>query len=169
MRHFIKTRLGFCGHNCYCVDMLEIGTLAPEFTLPDQEGTQHSLSDYRGGYVLVYFYPKDDTPGCTKEACAIRDVWKEFEEAGITVLGISKDSVESHKKFVEKYKLPFTLLSDPSKEVIQEYKALRGVFVSRMSYLIDPDGNIAKTYSKVDPAVHAEEILKDKKSLLGKN
>lgn len=141
--------------------MLEIGTKAPDFTLPDQNGKKHKLSDYKGSHVLVYFYPKDDTPGCTKEACAIRDTWDDFSKKGIVVLGISKDTVESHKKFEEKYDLPFTILADPEKKVLKKYQALRGPFTARISYLIDPGGKILKIYPKVDPATHANEILKN--------
>lgn len=136
--------------------MLKEQTVAPDFTLVDENNVSHSLSDYIGEHVLLYFYPKDDTPGCTKEACAIRDVYDEFEKKGIKVLGVSADSPESHKKFKAKYELPFTLLSDKKKEVIKLYGAS-----SRISYLIDPMGFIAKTYPKVDPTTHAETILKD--------
>jgi peroxiredoxin Q/BCP len=141
--------------------MLNIKTTAPDFKLLDQDGKEHSLTHHRGAYVLVYFYPKDDTPGCTTEACAIRDAYKEFEKNGVKVFGISADSVESHKKFAEKYQLPFTLLSDPQKEVIKTYGADGITFSKRISYLIDPDGVIVKTYPKVDPAHHGGEILED--------
>ncbi|MBI3888290.1 peroxiredoxin [Candidatus Nomurabacteria bacterium] len=141
--------------------MLDIKTPAPDFKLPDQNGKEYSLSGERGHYVLVYFYPKDDTPGCTKEACVIRDMYKDFETNGVKVFGISADSVESHKEFAEKYRLPFTLLSDPKKEVIKMYGADGTLFNKRISYLIGPDGMIEKAYDKVDPAHHGEEILKD--------
>lgn len=136
--------------------MLQEKTIAPDFTLLDESGVAHNLSDYIGDHVLLYFYPKDDTPGCTKQACAIRDAYDEFEKKGIQVIGISADSPESHKKFKAKYKLPFTLLSDKKKEVINIYGGTK-----RVSYLIDPMGFIVKTYPKVDPATHAETILKD--------
>jgi len=142
---------------------------APDFTLPDQDGTMRSLSDYRRRWVLLYFYPKDDTPGCTKEACSIRDNFPDFKKLKIAVLGISTDSVGSHKKFEEKYKLPFTLLSDADKKVVNLYgvwgkktfmgKEYEGTL--RTSFLIDPKGNIAKVYEDVKPETHAEEILKD--------
>jgi peroxiredoxin Q/BCP len=141
--------------------MLEIHTPAPDFTLPDQDNTNHTLSSYQGSFVLAYFYPKDDTPGCTKEACAIRDAYDIFKQHGITVLGISKDSVSSHKKFAEKYGLPFTLLADTDKKVISDYQAGSLLMTKRISYLIDPQGMIAKTYPNVDPAMHAKEILDD--------
>ena len=143
------------------MSMLSINTLAPDFKLPDQNGKEHTLSYHRGTHVLIYFYPKDDTAGCTKEACVIRDMYKDFESNGVKVFGISADSVESHKKFEEKYQLPFTLLSDPEKKVIKAYGADGLVFTKRISYLIAPDGTILKAYEKVDPAHHGEEILKD--------
>ena len=141
--------------------MLEIKTPAPNFKLLDQDRMEHSLAYHRGNYVLVYFYPKDDTPGCTKEACTIRDMYKDFESNGVKVFGISADSVESHAKFAEKYQLPFTLLSDPKKETIAAYGAVGAVFNKRISYLIGPNGMIVKAYPKVDPAHHGGEILKD--------
>ncbi|HVW82467.1 MAG TPA: thioredoxin-dependent thiol peroxidase [Candidatus Paceibacterota bacterium] len=149
--------------------MPKAGEQAPEFSLQDQEGKEHALADYRGKWVLLYFYPKDDTPGCTIEACTIRDQFKDFKKIGAVVLGVSTDSVESHKKFAAAYELPFTLLSDPNKEVVGRY----GVFgekkfmgrtymgTLRTSFLIDPSGKIAKVYEKVKPPEHAAEVLKD--------
>jgi peroxiredoxin Q/BCP len=143
---------------------------APEFNLQDQDGKTHSLKDYKGKWVVLYFYPKDDTPGCTKEACSFRDERSAIEEYGnAVVLGISKDSVASHKKFSDKYKLNFTLLSDESHETIEAYgawgpKKFMGkeyVGISRNTYLINPDGMIAKEYLGVDPKKHAAEIIKD--------
>ncbi len=141
--------------------MLTINTTAPDFKLLDQNNKEHSLSYHRNSYVLIYFYPKDDAPGCTQEACAIRDIYKDFESNGVKVFGISADSVESHKKFAEKYQLPFTLLSDPKKETIGAYGANSVPFTKRISYLISPDGVILKAYPKVDPTHHSAEILKD--------
>ncbi len=151
----------------------ELNSLAPDFTLPDQDGKEHSLSEYRGQWVLVYFYPKDDTPGCTKEACSIRDAFPRFQELNIKVLGISVDSPESHKKFAEKYQLPFTLLSDVHKKVVAHYgvwgekkfmgREYEGVI--RSSFLIDPTGTIEKIYTEVKPEKHAEEVLRDLKRL----
>jgi len=141
--------------------MLKVGEKALDFDLPDQDGKLHSLSTYKGQYVLVYFYPKDDTPGCTKEACALRDEYALFEKNGIKVFGISADSKKSHKKFVEKYKLPFTLLSDPEKEVITVYGAGGAIGTKRISYLINKKGIIEKVYQKVDPPSHAKQILDD--------
>ena len=149
--------------------MPKIGTQAPDFTLPDQDGKMHTLSDYTGKWVLLYFYPKDDTPGCTIEACAIRDQFKDFNAIGAVVLGVSTDSVASHKKFATAYELPFTLLADEHKEVVGQY----GVFgekkfmgktylgTSRTSFLIDSLGNIAKVYEKVKPETHAAEVIAD--------
>ncbi len=153
--------------------MLGIGKLAPDFTLPDQEGKSHTLSDYQGKWVLVYFYPKDDTPGCTKEACVLRDAVPDFKKLKAVVFGISADSVKSHKKFAEKYELPFTLLADENKKVIKKYgvwglkkfmgREYEGIF--RTSFLIDPGGRVAKVYEKVRPDIHADEVLNDLKAL----
>ena len=142
---------------------------APYFSLPDQDGVVHSLSDYIDNWVLVYFYPKDDTPGCTKEACGFRDVAAEYTKKNIVVIGISKDNVASHKKFAEKHHLSFTLLSDESKKVIKAYgawgekKFMGKVFegIKRVSFLIGPDQTIRKEYFKVDVFNHAKEILQD--------
>jgi peroxiredoxin Q/BCP len=151
----------------------QAGSKAPEFTLPDQEGREHKLSDYRGGWVLVYFYPKDDTTGCTKQACAIRDEFPQFKKLKLTVLGISVDSVKSHKKFEEKYKLPFTLLADEQKKVVNQYsvwakKKFMGreyMGTLRTSFLIDPEGKIAKVYEKVKLDLHADMVLSDLQAL----
>jgi peroxiredoxin Q/BCP len=137
---------------------------APEFTLLDQDSKLHSLKDYEGSKVLIYFYPKDDTPGCTKEACAIRDNHDKFADLGVKVFGVSHDTPESHKKFIEKHGLPFSLLSDPKKEMIKAYGA-GGMMTRRVSYLIDENGVVLKYYPKVDPVTHAEQILDDIKSL----
>ena len=153
--------------------MLDISTTAPAFTLPDQNGKTHSLSDYKGSWVLLYFYPKDNTPGCTAEACSIRDSYGDYKNAGIVVLGVSKDSVKSHKRFEEKYGLPFTLLSDESTDMIQAYGAWaqKSMFgkkymgIKRVSYLIDPNGKIAQVYPNVKPNEHADEVLADVKAL----
>jgi peroxiredoxin Q/BCP len=138
--------------------MLAVGDTAPDFTLPDQDGKVHTLSSYRGHWVLIYFYPKDHTSGCTKEACMIRDSFPRFEGAHADVFGISGDSVESHKRFADDYHLPFPLLADTDRKVIKAY----GV-ASRMSFLIDPTGAIKKIYEKVKPEIHAEEVLEDLK------
>ena len=147
--------------------MLEVGTKAPDFTLQDQNGTEHSLSDYAGQKVILYFYPKDMTAGCTKQACGFAERYPLVREKGAVILGVSKDSVASHKKFEEKYGLPFTLLSDPDKEVIQLYdvwkekknygKVTMGVV--RTTYLIDENGLIIKAMDKVKAADNPEQIL----------
>lgn len=145
---------------------------AVQFCLLDQNGNQRCLKDFLGKWVLVYFYPKDNTPGCTKEACGLRDAWADLNNQGLVVLGISGDSQASHKKFEEKYKLPFILLSDPEKEVIKKYGVLKekSMFgkkymgISRESFLIDPKGVVVKHYDKVKPKIHAEEVLDDLKS-----
>lgn len=154
--------------------MLEQGTKAPAFTLPDQDGVKHKLSEQKGNWVLLYFYPKDDTPGCTKEACGIRDNWSAFKKMGVTVFGVSADPVAKHKKFVDKYELPFTLLSDEEKTMLEAYgvwgmKKFMGreyMGIHRVSYLIDPKGKIAKVYPKVKAAGHAQEVLTDLKDLM---
>jgi peroxiredoxin Q/BCP len=141
--------------------MLENNTKALDFDLMDETRKTRKLSDYKEGWVLLYFYPKDDTPGCTKEACAIAEVYDDFKKAGITVLGVSSDSPESHVKFKNKYNLPFTLLSDSEKKVIKMYGAQNPLgFTKRISYLIE-DGIIVKNYPNVEPANHAMEILSD--------
>lgn len=147
--------------------MLEIGTQAPDFTLPDQNGNMHSLSEYRGKKVILYFYPKDNTPGCTKQACGFAERFPQFTEKGAVILGISKDSVASHKKFEEKYGLPFTLLADPELAAIQAYdvwqekknygKTYMGVV--RTTYLIDEKGKIVKAFDKVKAADNPEQML----------
>ena len=147
--------------------MLAVGTKAPDFTLPDQNGDMHSLSDYRGKKVILYFYPKDNTSGCTKQACGFAERYPQITEKGAIVLGISKDSVQSHKNFEEKYKLPFTLLSDPDHQVIELYdvwkeKKLYGktyMGIVRSTYLIDEKGDIVKALDKVKPADNPQQML----------
>ena len=147
--------------------MLNIGTPAPDFTLPDQNGAPHTLSDYRGQKVILYFYPKDNTSGCTKQACAFGELYPQFREKGAVVLGVSKDSVASHKKFEQNYGLPFTLLSDVDKAVIQAYdvwkekknygKVTMGVV--RTTYLIDENGVIIRAFDKVKAAENPAQML----------
>lgn len=149
--------------------MLQTGASAPDFALPDQDGVVHKLKDYAGQWVLVYFYPKDDTPGCTKEACALRDEFPKFEKLDAVIFGVSADTVTSHKKFATKYKLPFTLLADPEKKMLEAYgmwtkKKFMGreyMGIQRSSYLISPEGKIVKVYEKVNPLTHADEVLAD--------
>lgn len=153
--------------------MLIIGKKAPAFTLLDQSGKPQKLSDHDGKWRVVYFYPKDDTPGCTKEACAIAEVYKDFTKAGVKVFGVSKDSPESHKAFAKKFKLPFTLLSDESLKTIEKYGAWqeRSMYgkkfmgTARITYIIDPKGKVAAVYPKVTPDKHALQLLQDLKTL----
>ena len=144
---------------------LKVGDKAPEFNLPDQDNKPHALSESLGKWILLYFYPKDDTFGCTKQACAVRDSLPDFSGADCEVFGISADSVESHKNFAKKYNLSFTLLSDESKETIKAYDSLGMLSTARNSFLVNPKGNIAKIYEKVDPQAHAQEVLADLKDL----
>ena len=152
---------------------LTVGQKAPAFTLPDQAGTEHSLKDYAGSWVLLYFYPKDDTPGCTKEACSFRDNLPKFKKVDAKIFGISVDSVKKHAKFAEKYELPFTLLADEEKTMVTDYavwgkKKFMGreyMGTMRQSFLIDPKGKIAKIYETVKPEEHAAEVLLDLKAL----
>ncbi|MDB4978560.1 MAG: bcp [Candidatus Peribacteria bacterium] len=142
---------------------------APDFTLPDQDGTMHTLGSYKGQWVLLYFYPKDDTPGCTKEACGFRDLQKEFAAKNARIFGISTNSVKSHRKFADTYALPFTLLADEQKEVVQAYnvwkpKKFMGreyLGTLRTSFLINPEGTIVKIYENVSPEEHPREVLQD--------
>ncbi len=148
---------------------LKAGQKAPAIHLPDQDGKMHQLKDYLGQWVLVYFYPKDDTSGCTTEACSLRDNLPKFKKMEAVVLGVSVDGVASHKKFEAKYELPFTLLADEQKEVVEKYgvwqeKSMYGrkyMGTVRTSFLVDPTGKIARIYENVKPELHASEVLKD--------
>lgn len=152
---------------------LEVGSQAPSFALPDQNGKIHQLVDYRGKWLLLYFYPKDNTPGCTVEACTLRDNWNKFTKLNASVLGISADGILSHQKFSTKFALPFPILADEKKSMLQSYGVLaeKSMFgktflgIKRSSFLIDPDGKIAKIYKNVKPADHAEQVLADIKEL----
>ena len=147
--------------------MLEIGNKAPQFTLKDKSGNEVSLSSFLGKKVVLYFYPKDNTPGCTRQDCDFAGLYKEFEKKGVEVIGISKDSIASHAKFAEKYGLPFVLLSDPELEAINAYgvwqeKKMCGkvsMGVVRTTFIIDEQGNIAKIMPKVKPDTNAAEII----------
>ena len=147
--------------------MLEVGTKAPDFELPDQNGELHRLSDYAGKKVILYFYPKDNTPGCTKQACGFSERYPQFMEKGAVILGVSKDSVASHKKFEEKYGLAFTLLADPERTVIEAYDVWKekknygkvSMGVVRTTYLIDEQGIIVKANDKVKAADDPEHML----------
>ena len=149
--------------------MLEVGTKAPDFELPDQNGVMHKLSDYAGKKVILYFYPRDNTPGCTKQACGYSERYPQFTEKNTVILGISKDTVASHKKFEEKYGLAFTLLADPQREVIEAYDVWkekmnygkRSMGVVRTTYLIDEQGIIVKSNEKVKAADDPEKMLQE--------
>ncbi len=149
--------------------MLEVGTKAPAFSLPDQNGTVHTLEDYKGKKVVLYFYPRDNTSGCSKQACGFAELYPQFTEKGAVVLGVSKDSVASHKKFEEKFGLPFTLLSDTELAAIKAYdvwqeKNMYGKItmgVVRTTYLIDEEGIIVKAFGKVKAAENPAQMLKE--------
>ena len=153
--------------------MLTVNQKAPDFSLPDQDGVLHTLSQYKGKNVLLYFYPKDDTAGCTTEACTLRDNVPQFTSINAVVLGVSCDTVASHKKFHTKYKLTFPILADEQKQVVQLYevygkKKFMGreyMGINRVSYLINADGLIANVYETVKPALHAQEVITDLQSL----
>lgn len=139
------------------------GEPAPDFSLMDQSGKVHRLSGYQGGWVVLYFYPKDDTPGCTKEACEFRDDHNRLTEMGVVLLGVSTDEIESHQAFAEKYHLPFPLLSDAHGEVAKRYGSLLQLgpikFAKRHSFIIDPEGRIAHIYRDVTPKTHSDEVI----------
>jgi peroxiredoxin Q/BCP len=147
--------------------LLQAGQKAPDFTATDQDGKTVSLAEYRGRKVIIYFYPKDDTPGCTREACAFRDNLPNFEQTGVEVLGVSVDSEKAHRKFADKYQLPFRLVSDADKAIVEAYgvwgmKKFMGreyMGTNRVTYLVGEDGNIEQVWPKVKPETHAAEIL----------
>jgi thioredoxin-dependent peroxiredoxin len=146
-----------------------VGEPAPAFKLQDQDGKWHTLADYKGKWVAIYFYPKDDTPGCTTQACSFRDNIFAFNKEGAVILGISVDDVESHKKFAEKHGLPFALLADADKAVAKQYGVLKnyGVaeFARRDTFIVDPEGRVAKHYESVKPDGHSQVVLEDIKAL----
>ena len=148
---------------------LDVGQPAPEFELPDQQGQLHSLEDYRDQWIVLYFYPKDDTTGCTTEACEFRDNIFAYRELNAQILGVSLDDVDSHRKFAEEYSLPFPLLADTEGAAADAYgvktKMMGWTVAKRQTFLIDPDGNIAMHYEKVDPDEHSAQVLADLKSL----
>jgi thioredoxin-dependent peroxiredoxin len=149
------------------MSLLSVGDKAPRFSTVDQDGRDVSLADFKGRKVVLYFYPKDDTPGCTKEACSFRDAWARFRKRRVAVLGVSVDDEKSHKKFAEKFSLPVTLLADPDKTIVRDYgvwgqKSMYGrkyMGTHRVTYLIDEKGTIAAVWPKVKPEGHAEETL----------
>ncbi len=153
-------------------ELPKLGEAAPDFELPDQNGVTHGLKEYAGKWLVLYFYPKDDTPGCTQEACAFRDDLHQIEAMGAKVVGISVDDSDSHAEFAKKYHLPFPLLADKSTAVAARYGALLnlGVFkvAKRYTFLIDPQGKIAKVYEKVETSKHSKEIIDDLKELTTK-
>ena len=144
---------------------IKVGSKAPNFTLSDQNSIQHQLSDYEGSWVILYFYPKDDTPGCTTQACDFRDAVKRIIASKSNVFGVSLDSVESHKSFADKNNLPFSLLSDESGEVSEAYDSLNNFMsfksAKRNTFIIDPDGKVAKIYLSVKPSTHSQMVLND--------
>lgn len=147
--------------------VLSVGNKAPDFELTDNNGQVHKLSDYLGQTIVLYFYPKDDTPGCTKEACSFRDAYADFKAAGVEILGISPDSEKSHTNFIEKYELPFTLLSDPDHQTCEAYgvwglkkymgREYHGVF--RTTFIIGPECEVKRVFENVKPADHSQEVL----------
>jgi len=154
----------------YAAETPKVGSTAPDFDLLDQNNKRQRLADYRGKWLVLYFYPKDDTPGCTKEACNFRDDYFRIRGLGAVVMGVSLDDVASHQEFAKKYHLPFSLLSDSKKVVAKAYNVLRGFgpvsFTSRQTFIIDPEGKIAKHYATVNPRQHATEIINDLKDLI---
>ena len=144
---------------------IKVGSKAPNFTLSDQNSIEHQLSDYEGSWVILYFYPKDDTPGCTTQACDFRDAVKRIIASKSNVFGVSLDSVESHKRFADKNNLPFSLLSDESGEVSEAYDSLNNFMsfksAKRNTFIIDPDGKVAKIYLSVKPSTHSQMVLND--------
>jgi len=154
----------------WSADPLQEGSAAPAFRLQDQNSKWHSIEDYKGKWLVLYFYPKDDTPGCTTEACNFRDDIMVFRKMGVTILGVSTDDVESHQEFAEKHSLPFPLLADTSGDVSATYAGFKLLDIlklaNRKTYLIGPDGTIAKRYDTVDPDKHSAQIMADLKTLM---
>jgi peroxiredoxin Q/BCP len=172
MRYLISIALALTLIACSAQagDPPAVGSAAPGFKLQDQNGDWHDLKDYQGKWLAVYFYPKNDTPGCTTEACNFRDNIYAFKAIGAEVVGISVDDVESHEEFATKYKLPFTLLADvggttsESYGVLRDYKMMQ--LASRQSFLVSPDGVIVKHYAEVDPETHTQEVLADLEAMM---
>ena len=156
----------------FAAETPKAGQIAPAFSLPDQNGKTHILATYAGQLLVLYFYPKDDTPGCTREACSFRDDLRQLEKLGARVVGVSVDDTESHAKFAQKYHLPFPLLSDSDGKVADSYGALTNLglirIAKRYTFLIGPDGKIAKVYLSVDTSRHSQEIIDDLKRLSAK-
>ena len=160
---------GFLGLFSQSQAAIQLGQSAPDFTLTDQHNKQHTLSNYQGQWVVVYFYPKDDTPGCTTEACSFRDAINHIIAKRAVVFGISLDDVESHQRFSKKNSLPFSILSDPDGKVAKQYDSLGDYwvvkFAKRNSFIVNPAGDIAKIYKSVDPQTHVTTVLKDLSNL----
>ena len=171
MKRFLLILLSFVvpGYSVNAAEQLTVGDPAPEFELSDQDGQLHSLEDYRDQWVVLYFYPKDETPGCTTEACEFRDNIFAFKKINAQILGVSLDGVESHAKFAEKYSLPFPLLADMEGKAADAYGVKTKMFgmtvAKRQTFVIGPDGTIAKHYEKVSPDGHSEQVLSDLKEL----
>ncbi len=161
---FMMIRLVLAG------ELPRVGQKAPDFSLPDQQFITHTLKEYSGKWLVLYFYPKDDTPGCTQEACAFRDDWQQLTSLGAAVVGVSLDDSDSHADFAKKYHLPFPLLAGNKSDIAERYGVLLnlGLFkvARRYTFLIDPQGNINKVYDKVETSRHSREIIKDLKKLL---
>lgn len=172
--YIVALLLAFFGYRSYAhaANNLKVGDDAPSFTLNDAKGQTHYLSDYAGKYLVLYFYPKDDTPGCTKEACHFRDDMVQLEKLGAKVVGVSVDDSQSHDEFAKKYNLPFPLLTDTSGKVADSYNALTNFYVvkiaKRYTFLINPDGKIAKIYTNVDTSKHSQQIIDDLKAMSSK-
>ncbi len=153
-------------------ELPKVGEAAPDFGLPDQNGAMHGLKEYAGKWLVLYFYPKDDTPGCTQEACAFRDDLHKLSALGAEVVGISVDDSHSHAAFAQKYHLPFTLLADRTATVAASYGALTDMgvlkFAKRYTFLIDPQGKVARVYVKVETSKHSQEVIEDLKQLIEK-
>ena len=150
---------------------LKVGDVAPAFNLPDQAGKLHSLADYRGRWLVLYFYPKDETPGCTTEACQFRDDIATIQGMGVTVVGISEDSIASHERFAKKYHLPYTLLADDDGKVAAEYDSLFSIFglmkfAKRHTFIIDPQGRLAAIFTDVNPSDHSKQVIAALKQLM---
>ncbi len=163
---FLASRMAQAG------EVPKVGEAAPEFSLPDQNGQVHTLKEYTGKWLVLYFYPKDDTPGCTQEACAFRDDLHQLTDLGAQVLGISVDDTNSHAEFAQKYHLPFPLLADKTTGVAERYGVLMNMLLikvaRRYTFLIDPQGRINKVYDKVETSRHSREIIEDMKRVTGK-
>jgi thioredoxin-dependent peroxiredoxin len=158
------------GQTARAGEVPKVGEAAPDFNLPDQNGQMHTLHEYAGKWLVLYFYPKDDTPGCTQEACAFRDDLHQITDLGAQVVGISVDDAASHAEFAKKYHLPFPLLADKTAEVADRYGSLRDFwilkFAKRYTFLIDPQGRISKVYTDVETSRHSKEIIADLKVLV---